>query len=105
MLLEFRHFLERLGDVQNLYILRNCRWLENRLKKRMLEFSKSMGVKVIWTMSEEKQIFFQGRLTYSNQVEEVPLKWMDRPSATDMDRGCASEMDRRKSERKKWKCH
>ena len=40
-----------------------------------------------------------------SDVEEVPLKWMDRPSATEMDgpsatemeRGCSSEMDRRKS--------
>ena len=29
-------------------------------------------------------------------VEEVPVKWMDRPSATEMERGCASEMDRQK---------
>ena len=31
------------------------------------------------------------------KVEEVPVKWMDRPSATEMERGPASEMDRRKS--------
>ena len=30
-------------------------------------------------------------------VEEVPVKWMDRPSATEMERGRASEMDGRKS--------
>ena len=27
-------------------------------------------------------------------VEEVPVKWMDRPSATEMEIGRASEMDR-----------
>ena len=27
------------------------------------------------------------------QIEEVPMKWMDRPSATEMDRGSAYEMD------------
>ena len=32
-------------------------------------------------------------------VEEMPVKWMDRPSATEMERGCASEMDRQT------KCH
>ena len=32
-------------------------------------------------------------------LEEVPVKWMDRPSATEMERGCASEMDRQT------KCH
>ena len=32
-----------------------------------------------------------------NVMEEVPLKWMDRPSATEMERGHASEMDRLKS--------
>ena len=26
-------------------------------------------------------------------VEEVPVKWMDIPSATEMERGCTSEMD------------
>ena len=31
------------------------------------------------------------------KIEEVPVKWMDRPSATVMERGCASEMDGRKS--------
>ena len=30
-------------------------------------------------------------------LKEVPLKWIDRPSATEMERGRASEMDRRKS--------
>ena len=30
----------------------------------------------------------------SLQLEEVPVKWMDRPSATEMETGCASEMDR-----------
>ena len=33
------------------------------------------------------------------EVEEVPVKWMDRPSATEMERGRASEMDRQT------KCH
>ena len=28
------------------------------------------------------------------EVEEVPVKWMDRPSATEMERGHASEMYR-----------
>ena len=37
-------------------------------------------------------------------AEEVPVKWMDRPSATEMERGRASEIDRRKSA-KTWKCH
>ena len=32
-------------------------------------------------------------------LEEVPVKWMDRPSATEKERGCASEMDGKK------KCH
>ena len=32
-------------------------------------------------------------------VEEVPVKWIDRPGATDMERGHASEMDRHT------KCH
>ena len=32
-------------------------------------------------------------------LEEVPVKWTDRPSATEMERGCASEMDRQT------KCH
>ena len=32
-------------------------------------------------------------------VEEVPVKWMDRPSATEMERVRASEMDRQT------KCH
>ena len=32
-------------------------------------------------------------------LEEVPQKWMDRPSATEMEKGCASEMDRQT------KCH
>ena len=27
-------------------------------------------------------------------IEEVPVKWMDRPIATEMERGRASEMDR-----------
>ena len=27
----------------------------------------------------------------------MPLKWMDRPSATEIETGCTSEMDRRKS--------
>ena len=27
-------------------------------------------------------------------VEEVPVKWMDRPSTTEMEGGRASEMDR-----------
>ena len=27
-------------------------------------------------------------------IEEVPVKWMDRPSATEMKRGRASEMDK-----------
>ena len=26
-------------------------------------------------------------------LEEVPVKWMDRPSATEMERGLASEME------------
>ena len=30
-------------------------------------------------------------------LEEVPVKRMDRPSATETERGCASEMDIRKS--------
>ena len=34
-------------------------------------------------------------------LEEVPVKWMDRPSATDTERGRASETDRWKSEKKK----
>ena len=29
-----------------------------------------------------------------NAVEEVPMKWMDQPSATEIDRGSAYEMDR-----------
>ena len=37
-------------------------------------------------------------------VEEVPVKWMERPSATEMERGRASEIDRRKSAQT-WKCH
>ena len=32
-----------------------------------------------------------------NQVEEVPVKRMDRPSATETERGCASETDGQKS--------
>ena len=32
-------------------------------------------------------------------MEEVPVKCMDRPSATEMERGCASEMERQT------KCH
>ena len=32
-------------------------------------------------------------------VEEVPVKWMVRPSATEMEKGHASEMDRQT------KCH
>ena len=38
------------------------------------------------------------------EVEEVPVKWMDRPSATEMKRGRAYEMDRQKSAIK-IKCH
>ena len=30
-------------------------------------------------------------------LEEMPMKWMDRPSATEMDRGSAYEMDIQKS--------
>ena len=30
-------------------------------------------------------------------IEEVLVEWMDRPSATEMERGCASELDGRKS--------
>ena len=30
-------------------------------------------------------------------VEEVSMKWMDRPSVTEMERGGVYEMDRRKS--------
>ena len=33
------------------------------------------------------------------KLEEVPVKWMDTPSATEMERGRASEMDRMS------KCH
>ena len=40
-------------------------------------------------------------LTHKIIVEEVPVKWMDRPSATEMERGRASEMDKRKSAKKK----
>ena len=29
-------------------------------------------------------------------LEEVPVKWMDRPSATDTERGRASKLDRQK---------
>ena len=43
------------------------------------------------------QAFLVILLSPNNQVEEVPLKWMDRPSATEMERGRASEMDRRTS--------
>ena len=38
-------------------------------------------------------------ILYIYIVEEVPVKWMDRPSATEMERGRASEMDRQT------KCH
>ena len=34
------------------------------------------------------------------KIEEVPVKWMDRPSATVMERGRASAMDRRNSAKK-----
>ena len=33
-------------------------------------------------------------------TEEVPLKWMDGPRATEMERGHASEMERQKSAKK-----
>ena len=45
-----------------------------------------------------------GTIFFLPLVEEVPVKWMDRPSATETERGCASETDRRKSA-KTWKCH
>ena len=32
----------------------------------------------------------KGQLAIINNIEEVPVKWMDRPSATEMERGCAS---------------
>ena len=35
--------------------------------------------------------------TWPQQLEEVPVKRMDRPSATETERGRASETDRRKS--------
>ena len=51
-----------------------------------------------------KQKVFQQKNTPLSTVhlllEEVPVKWMDRPSATEMERGRASEMDRRKSAKK-----
>ena len=39
----------------------------------------------------------RGWCLFTDRVEEVPVKWMDRPSATEMDGGHASEMDRQKS--------
>ena len=38
-------------------------------------------------------------MSSKNLVEEVPVKWMDQPSATEMERGRASEMNRQT------KCH
>ena len=32
----------------------------------------------------------------SNLLKEVQVKWTDRPSAIEMERGCASEMDRQR---------
>ena len=40
----------------------------------------------------------------STLVEEVSMKWMDRPSVTEMERGGVYEIDRPKSA-KKWKFH
>ena len=36
---------------------------------------------------------------YHVKIEDVPMKWMDRPSAYKMDRGSACEIDRQT------KCH
>ena len=48
-----------------------------------------------------KPILEVKKMKLKSDVEEVPLKWMDRPSATEMERGRASEMDRWKSYFKK----
>ena len=40
--------------------------------------------------------------SFEEMVEEVSMKWMDRPSVTEIERGGVYEMDRRK---KTLKCH
>ena len=37
---------------------------------------------------------------HNTKLEEVPVKWMDQPSATEMERGRASELDIQKSAKK-----
>ena len=38
--------------------------------------------------------------TYDQDLEEVSIKWMDRPSVTEMERGGIYEMDGQKSNKK-----
>ena len=44
-------------------------------------------------------VTFSHNQSYFQKVEEVPMKWIYRPSATEMNRGSAYEMDRQT------KCH
>ena len=54
----------------------------------------------MWLTIKEKQRQWVETIVRGYQVvEEVPVKWMDIPSATEMERGRASEMDRQT------KCH
>ena len=48
--------------------------------------SKQWNIKIkLFSITFKQGLYFT--------VEEVPVKWMDRPSATEMERGRASEME------------
>ena len=45
--------------------------------------------------AEQKKILLENLTSYiQNKFEKVSMKWMDRPSVTDMDKGGVYEMDR-----------
>ena len=64
-------------------------WKRNSMNICMLDINPfSIYTKYVPRVLSVLTIFHTWHL-----VEEVPVKWMDRPSATEMERGCASEME------------